>query len=231
MRKRCEGYRNQSPALPSRASCSRCFMALNPIVPIRKRKTKISPFLQLFAISNPRPPAKDEKIPPNSKFAAFLSQYRHLKKSQQPLIEKKLQKGRDFCFQNKWIAATRRLRQPAVPRWRVVAAGSVAAAVRQKRRAGKPLVALGLYARLLQASCVARYTLLYPIQRKKGSSCKTYLMALLALRTKPKSRIPIRLMLSFAPNIKSRRKPTLRRLRSPKKKCRQSLNTIGAGRG
>ena len=40
MRKRCEGYRNQSPALPSRASCSRCFMALNPIVPIRKRKNK-----------------------------------------------------------------------------------------------------------------------------------------------------------------------------------------------
>ena len=40
MRKRCEGYRNQSPALPSRASCSRCFMALNPIVPFRKRKNK-----------------------------------------------------------------------------------------------------------------------------------------------------------------------------------------------
>ena len=40
MRKRCEGYRNQSSALPSRASCSRCFMALNPIVPIRKRKDK-----------------------------------------------------------------------------------------------------------------------------------------------------------------------------------------------
>ena len=40
MRKRCEGYRNQSPALPLRASCSRCFMALNPIVPFRKRKNK-----------------------------------------------------------------------------------------------------------------------------------------------------------------------------------------------
>lgn len=40
MRKRCEGYRNQSSALPSRASCSRCFMVLNPIVPIRKRKDK-----------------------------------------------------------------------------------------------------------------------------------------------------------------------------------------------
>lgn len=40
MRKRCEGYRNQSSALPSRASCSRCFMALNPIVPIRKRKDR-----------------------------------------------------------------------------------------------------------------------------------------------------------------------------------------------
>ena len=40
MRKRCEGHRNQSPALPSRASCSRCFMALNPIVPFRKRKNK-----------------------------------------------------------------------------------------------------------------------------------------------------------------------------------------------
>ena len=40
MRKRCEGYQNQSSALPSRASCSRCFMALNPIVPILKRKDK-----------------------------------------------------------------------------------------------------------------------------------------------------------------------------------------------
>ena len=40
MRKRCEGYRNQSSALPSRASCSRCFLALNLIVPIRKRKDK-----------------------------------------------------------------------------------------------------------------------------------------------------------------------------------------------
>ena len=85
--------------------------------------------------------------------------------------------------------------------------------------------------RLLQVSCVARYTLPCPIQRKKGSSCKTYLMALLALRTKPKSRIPIRLMRFFAPNIKSRRKTTLRRLRFPRKKCRQSPNTIGAGRG
>ena len=103
------------------------------------------------------------------------------------------------------------------------------AALRSRRResgAKGPLIG-----RLLQASCVARYTLLYPIQRKKGSSCKTYLMALLALRTKPKSRIPIRLMRFFAPNIKSRRKTTLRRLRFPRKKCRQSPNTIGAGRG
>ena len=48
MRKRCEGYRNQSSALPSRASCSRCFMALNPICRFGSVKTKISPFLQLF---------------------------------------------------------------------------------------------------------------------------------------------------------------------------------------
>ena len=207
-------------------------------------------------------------------------------------IEKKLQKGRDFCFQNEWIATTGRVSQPAALKqeacrsWqccneggclsgvisvadraaagrccggRVSAMGRILCRTREapcvsgaERRASllrggaiPPRVSAGCasvpsarawgqrvyIARLLQASCVARYTLLYPIQRKKGSSCKTYLMALLALRTKPKSRIPIRLMRSFAPNIKSRRKPAFRRLRFPRKKCRQLPNTIGAGRG
>ena len=58
MRKRCEGYRNQSSALPSRASCSRCFMALNPIVPIRKRKDKnlalSATFLRLAILAHPQ---------------------------------------------------------------------------------------------------------------------------------------------------------------------------------
>ena len=214
-------------------------------------------------------------------------------------IEKKLQKGRDFCFQNERIATTGRMSQPAALKQEAcrsrqcrgeggAAAGSAATrgclsgviSVAGRAAAGRcrgaqwvvscvehakppcvsgaerrasllrggaipPRVPAGcasvpsarvrgqraFIGRLLQASCVARYTLLYPIQRKKGSSCKTYLMALLALRTKPKSRIPIRLMRFFAPNIKSRRKTTLRRLRFLRKKCRQSPNTIGAGRG
>ena len=58
MRKRCEGYRNQSPALPSRASCSRCFMALNPIVPFRKRKNKnlalSATFFRLAILAHPQ---------------------------------------------------------------------------------------------------------------------------------------------------------------------------------
>lgn len=132
MRKRCEGYRNQSPALPSRASCSRCFMALNPIVPIRKRKKKSRPFCNFFAISNPRPPAKDEKIPPNSKFAAFLSQYRHLKKSQQPLIEKKVAERARFLFSKR----ADRCNRPVAP-----AGSAVTVGCRSRRRCSKVVVA------------------------------------------------------------------------------------------
>ena len=114
MRKRCEGYRNQSSALPSRASCSRCFMALNPIVPIRKRKDKnlalSATFLRLGAAAISLNTDIGSKVQQINCWEAFFPSFaggRGLP------IEKKLQKGRDFCFQNERIATTGRMSQPA----------------------------------------------------------------------------------------------------------------------
>ena len=113
MRKRCEGYRNQSSALPSRASCSRCFMALNPIVPIRKRKDKnlalSATFLRLGAAAislNTDIGSKVQQINCWEAFPSFAG-------GRGLPIEKKLQKGQDFCFQNERIATTGRVLQPA----------------------------------------------------------------------------------------------------------------------
>ena len=113
MRKRCEGYRNQSPALPSRASCSRCFMALNPIVPFRKRKNKnlalSATFFRLAILAHPQ---KTEKASQRLICCTFepISVFKEIAAAPN---RKKLQKGRDFCFQNEWIATTGWVLQPA----------------------------------------------------------------------------------------------------------------------
>lgn len=113
MRKRCEGYRNQSSALPSRASCSRCFMALNPIVPIRKRKDKnlalSATFLRLGAAAislNTDIGSKVQQINCWEAFSIFCGWARIANR-------KKVAERARFCFQNERIATTGRVLQPA----------------------------------------------------------------------------------------------------------------------
>ena len=129
MRKRCEGYRNQSPALPSRASCSRCFMALNPIVPFRKRKNKnlalSATFFRLAILAHPQ---KTEKASQRLICCTFepISVFKEI--SAAPNRKKVAERAR-FLFSKRvdrdnrvGVAAggaeTGSLSQPAVPRRR-----------------------------------------------------------------------------------------------------------------
>lgn len=99
MRKRCEGYRNQSPALPSRASCSRCFMALNPIVPIRKRKNKnlalSATFLRLGAAAISLNTDIGSKVQQINCWEAF---FRLLRVGEDCQSKKNCRKGEIFVF-------------------------------------------------------------------------------------------------------------------------------------
>ena len=99
MRKRCEGYRNQSPALPSRASCSRCFMALNPIVPIRKRKNKnlalSATFLRLGAAAISLNTDIGSKVQQINCWEAF---FRLLRVGEDCQSKKSCRKGEIFVF-------------------------------------------------------------------------------------------------------------------------------------
>ena len=99
MRKRCEGYRNQSPALPSRASCSRCFMALNPIVPIRKRKNKnlalSATFLRLGAAAISLNTDISSKVQQINCWEAF---FRLLRVGEDCQSKKSCRKGEIFVF-------------------------------------------------------------------------------------------------------------------------------------
>ena len=99
MRKRCEGYRNQSSALPSRASCSRCFMALNPIVPIRKRKDKnlalSATFLRLRIVTGRK---GANRGPESQQISCGAVPFRFADGGKESAIAKKLHRSRNFCF-------------------------------------------------------------------------------------------------------------------------------------
>ena len=129
MRKRCEGYRNQSSALPSRASCSRCFMALNPIVPIRKRKDKnlalSATFLRLGAASislNTDIGSKVQQINCWEAFSVFCGWARIANRKKVAERARFLFSKRADSYNRADVAAggaeTGSLPQPAVPRGR-----------------------------------------------------------------------------------------------------------------
>ena len=137
MRKRCEGYRNQSSALPSRASCSRCFMALNPIVPIRKRKDKnlalSATFLRLGAAAislNADIGSKVQQINCWEAFSVFCGWARIANRKKVAERARFLFSKRADSYNRADVAAggaeAGSLPQPAVPRGGGAAAGSTA---------------------------------------------------------------------------------------------------------